>query len=106
VHQKLKAEISDVDKDDLVFKLKISPLPVDNLDDKSAVGSLSHGFVRTRWILVGDEPTRRFPTPAKFLSHECSPYPELHVRRESEAVVRRTRAVFCHAIRNLHIAVS
>ena len=50
MHQKLKAEISDVDKDDLVFKLKISPLPVDNLDDKSAVGSLSHGFVRTRWI--------------------------------------------------------
>ena len=40
MHQKLKAEISDVDKDDLVFKLKISPLPVDNLDDKSAVGSL------------------------------------------------------------------
>jgi hypothetical protein len=37
----------------------------------------------------------RFATPAGFTRHECSPYQELHARRESLGFVHRSRAVFC-----------
>ena len=36
---------------------------------------------------------RRFTTPAQSLSHDCSSYQGLHVRRESVGVVHRSGAV-------------
>jgi hypothetical protein len=35
--QKLKADISEADQEDLVFKLKVAAVPVDDFSDKSAV---------------------------------------------------------------------
>jgi hypothetical protein len=51
----------------------------------------------------------RFATPADLPLHDCSPYRELDVRRESLGFVHRSRALFCHPVPNpnrpIHISL-
>jgi hypothetical protein len=44
---------------------------------------------------VGDRPRGRFATPADSPRQDCSPYSQVHVRRDSLGFVHRSRSLFC-----------
>ena len=44
---------------------------------------------------MGDRPRGRFATPADSPRQDCSPYSQVHVRRESLGFVHRSRSLFC-----------
>jgi hypothetical protein len=53
----------------------------------------------TLGVSGGGRSRGRYETPADFPLQDCSPYRELHVRRESLGFVHRSRASFCRAVR-------
>jgi hypothetical protein len=54
------------------------------------------------WEVAHAAVSRRPPIS---LSHDCSPYIELHVRRERLGFVRRSRAIFCRSVPNPNVTI-